>query len=98
MQDLMYLLKTGGDATDGVAKKLGTKKAPSHVRVGVLAPLSNYGYPPGSEGSVLGIGGDGLTIGVDGMKDGPRMFVPWQNVSYMADGAKYAAAMGGAKK
>ena len=96
MEELLYLLKVAGekDVQSGVAKRLGAKKAPSHVRVSTIAPLSNYGFPDGAEGAVLGVSGEGLVIGAE-ENGAPAMFVPWQNVAYMADGAGLA---GGKKK
>lgn len=84
----VYLLKVAGKASGGVEKRLG--KGTSHVRVATLAPLSNFGYPPGAEGAVLDVNDNGLVFGVDGDDNVPRAFVPWQNVSYLADGAQLA--------
>ena len=98
MQDLMYLLKVSdAKAGDAVAKKLHMPKAPSHVRLATLAPLSNYGWPTGTEGALVAVRDDGVTIGVDSGADTPRLFVPWQNVSYVGDGAKLAAERGAKK-
>ncbi len=85
-----YLLKTGKTAEKDVAQWLNVSKAPSHVRLATLAPLSNYGYPSGTDGAVLRINQSGINIGVDGREDVPRDFVPWQNVSYISDGASLA--------
>jgi hypothetical protein len=92
VEELLYLLRVGGekDVQKGVAERLNLKKAPSHVRLSTLAPLSNWGFKAGAEGAVLAIGKDGLTLGTEGNGDSPSMFVPWQNVAYMADGAALA--------
>jgi hypothetical protein len=81
---------TEGDREKDVAKWLDAKAAPGYLRLATLAKLSNFGYPPGSEGAVLRINEHGLVIGVDGRDDVPRDFVPWQNVSYISDGTLLA--------
>lgn len=85
-----YLLKVGKAAEKDAAKWLALTVAPSHVRLSTLAPLSNYGYPEGTEGALLRINDAGLVIGADGREDVPRDFVPWQNVSYISDGSLLA--------
>ena len=60
---------------------------PAWVRVSTLAPLSNHGYPPDAEGALLRVLPEGLVIGVEGVPTIPRLFVPWQNVAYIAAGA-----------
>lgn len=92
MDELYYLLKVGSDAKDTVAKRLRMKKAPSYVRLSTLAPLSNYGFPAGSEGAVVDIGAEGVVLGADGA-EAPAMLVPWQNVAYLADGTSLAKEM-----
>jgi hypothetical protein len=94
MEEILYVLRVGGekDVQKGVAERLGKKKAPSHVRVSTLAPLSNHGFPQGAEGALIGIGKDGLIVGVEGDGDAPSLFVPWQNVAYLADAAGLGAA------
>lgn len=87
MAENVYLLKVSSGVAGDVKSRLDAKKDLSHVRVATLAPLSNYGYPPGAEGSLLKVSGDGLVFGVEGNDDVPRAFVPWQNVSYVADGS-----------
>lgn len=90
MAENVYLLKVGKNAAGEVDKRLGTDSTPSHIRLSTLAPLSNYGYPPGAEGAVLGVTGDGLIVGAEDDAAVPRAFVPWQNVSYVADGTQLA--------
>lgn len=87
-----YLLRLAKSAEKDVTKWLALTAAPSHVRLSTLAPLSNYGYPPDTEGSLLRINDSGLVIGADGREDVPRDFVPWQNVSYISDGSSLAKA------
>ena len=87
MAENVYLLKVTPNAASDVDKRLGASKALSHVRVATMAPLSNYGYPPGIEGSLLGVSADGLLIGAESDDKVPHAFIPWQNVSYMADGS-----------
>ncbi len=93
MDELYYLLRVGPDAKDAVAKRLQMKKAPSHVRLSTLAPLSNYGFPPGSEGALAGVGSDGVVVGAAEGAEAPAMFIPWQNVAYLADGTMLAKEM-----
>ncbi len=88
MAENVYLLKVSSGVSGDVKSRLDVKKDPTHVRVATLAPLSNYGYPPGAEGSLLKVSGDGLVFGVEGNDAVPRAFVPWQNVSYVADGSQ----------
>jgi hypothetical protein len=91
-----YLLKVAKSAEKDVAKLLSLTTAPSHIRLATLAPLSNYGYPEGSEGALLKAGDQGIVIGADGREDVPRDFVPWQNVSYVSDGSLLAKEQGAA--
>jgi hypothetical protein len=87
MAENVYMLKVGANASGEITKCLSAKSAPSHVRLATLAPLSNWGYPPGSEGALIAVNDRGLVFGVDGNDGVPRAFVPWQNVSYVADGS-----------
>lgn len=89
-----YLLKVGKKAGKDIAKYLDLNDPPSHLRLATLAPLSNYGYPEGTEGAILRLNDHGLIIGADGREDVPRDFVPWQNVSYMSDGSMLAKSAG----
>ena len=85
-----YLLKVGKHVEKDAAKWLSLSKSPSHLRLATLAPLSNYGYPAGTEGTVLKINDHGLVVGAEEREDVPRDFVPWQNVSYISDGTTLA--------
>lgn len=86
-----YLLKVVKPIEPDAKKWLGLQQTtPTHVRLSTLSKLSNYGYPPGTEGCILKIDQYGLVIGADGREDVPRDFVPWQNVSYISDGTKLA--------
>jgi hypothetical protein len=100
VDELVYLLKVGGtvNTQQKVATLLHRQKSPSHVRVATMAPLSNYGFPEGSEGGLLGLGDNGLVIGVEGNAEAPTLFVPWQNVSYLADGSQLAKGKDGKAK
>lgn len=85
-----YLLRVTKSAGKDLKKLLDLSDAPSHMRLATLAPLSNFGYPAGTEGAVLKLADGGLVIGADGREDVPRDFVPWQNVSYISDGSLLA--------
>ncbi len=85
-----YLLKVAKTCEKDVAKWLLLGVPPTHLRLATLAPLSNYGYPPNTEGAVLRVNDHGLVIGADGREDVPRDFVPWSNVSYVSDGTSLA--------
>jgi hypothetical protein len=85
-----YLLKVGKSVEKDAAKWLALTNAPTHVRLATMAPLSNWGYPPGTEGCLLKLGEHGIVIGAESREDVPRDFVPWQNVSYISDGTALA--------
>jgi hypothetical protein len=88
-----YLLKVPKAMEKDAKKWLGLEAAtPTHMRLATLAKLSNFGYPPGTDGCVLRINEHGLVIGAEGREDVPRDFVPWQNVSYISDGTSLAKA------
>ena len=89
-----YLLKVSKNAEAEVARWLGLPKAPTHVRLNVLAPLSNWGYPPNSDSALLNINAHGVVTGQAGGDDAPHDFVPWQNVAYLSDGTKLATEVG----
>lgn len=86
-----YLLKVSDAAKGDVAKWLMVANAPAHLRLSTMAPLSAYGYPQGSEGHVLRLDTNGLTIGVPDDESIPRDFVPWANIAYVSDGTLLAA-------
>ncbi|MEW6282238.1 MAG: hypothetical protein AB1758_26770, partial [Candidatus Eremiobacterota bacterium] len=60
------------------------------VRLATLAPLSNYGYGESTVGALLAVDADGVVIGSEHDPTVPRLFVPWQNVAYLADGTLLA--------
>jgi hypothetical protein len=93
MEELIYLLKVSSqsDVQAELARRLLLDKAPTHVRVATLAPLSNYGYTPDALGAVLAIFDSGIVFGDEKNPSIPRAFVPWQNIAYLADGEKLAA-------
>jgi hypothetical protein len=88
-----YLLKVGEAAKSEIQKYLDLKAAPAYVRVATLAPLSNWGFPPGSEGAVLKVLERGLVTGQAGGDDAPHDFVPWANIAYLSDGSKLQKEM-----
>ena len=85
-----YLLVVPESAAKEVAGWLMLTKAPTHLRLAALAPLSAYGYPPGTEGHLLRIDERGLIVGVPDREDVPRDFVPWGNIAYITDGTALA--------
>jgi hypothetical protein len=89
-----YLLRVSGDIQREIADWLMLPAAPTHVRLATMAPLSAFGYPPGSEGCLLRVDERGVVIGVEDRTDVPRDFVPWQNISYLTDGASLASEQG----
>ena len=76
-----YMLKVSKGAKAETAKWLGLTDGPSYVRISTLAPLSNWGYPPGTEGSVLKIHEHGVIMGLEDSNEAPHDFVPWQNIA-----------------
>ncbi|MCA2980120.1 MAG: hypothetical protein INH41_03540 [Myxococcaceae bacterium] len=93
-----YLLKVNDSASKDVAEWLLLAKAPTHVRLATLAPLSNYGYPSGADAAVLKLTVHGVVTGQAGGDEAPHDFVPWQNVAYLSDGSGLAKELAGAKK
>jgi hypothetical protein len=93
-----YLLKVNETAARDVAEWLMLAKAPSHVRLATLAPLSNYGYPSGADAAVLKISVHGVVTGQAGGDQAPHDFVPWANVAYLSDGSGLAKEMAAEKK
>lgn len=87
MAENLYLLKLGKSAAEAMTKRLDLDVAPSHVRLSTFAPLSNYGFPQGAEGAMIGLKTEGVVVGSENKPEAPRLFVPWQNVSYIGDGA-----------
>lgn len=89
MKEIVYLLKVPEDEAlqHELSDLLGCSYIPAYVRLSTLAPLSNYGYPPGSEGGLLSVTGNGVIVGVAENPDVPRSFVPWSNVAYLAESA-----------
>ncbi len=87
MQELMYLLKVPQEQVlqEVLQDLLATTTPPAYVRLSTMAPLSNWGYPPDSEGAILAVSDSGVVVGVDGVPSVPRTFVPWQNISYLAE-------------
>jgi hypothetical protein len=88
MQQQEYIVRIAKEAEKDVAKWLHVPEAPQYVRVSTIAPLSNWGYPPGTEGFVLRISDQGLVMGCEGRNDVPHDFVPWQNIAYISDGTE----------
>ena len=89
MQEIVYLLKIpeDEDLQNQLGELLGAAYIPEYVRLSTLAPLSNYGYPVGAEGSLIGVSDRGVVIGVADDPAVPRSLVPWSNISYLAESA-----------
>ena len=87
-----YLLRVGKSAETDILKYLALEAPPSHVRLSTLAPLSNFGYPPGTEAQILRVLEHGIVMGGwSGQNDeAPHDFVPWQNIAYLSDGTGLA--------
>ncbi len=85
-----YLLKVGKAAASESAKLLELPNAPTHVRLALMAPVSNWGYPPNTVGHLLKISTQGLVMGLEDNHDAPHDFIPWQNVAYVSDGTRLA--------
>lgn len=88
MNELVYLFKVAD--SEALFEKLGyfllLDEAPHYVRVSTLAPLTNYGYGPGSEGALLAWLDEGLVYGDLDNTEIPTTFVPWHNISYISSG------------
>jgi len=89
-EDIYYLLKVALDPTAQatLASHLGLPVAPRFVRLSVLSPISNYGYPTQAQACLVAIGEYGVTVGIEGDSTAPRVLVPWQNICYLADGTR----------
>jgi hypothetical protein len=86
----LYLLECGKGVGGDFGKRLQMDGEPSHVRLATVEPLSNYGFPPGADGWVLGVSGDGVIVGSQDVAEVPHMLVPWQNIIYLGDGTSLA--------
>ena len=88
MQEFAYLLcvNENEELLIQVARHLNLSEAPRCLRVGTISPLNTFGYAPQAEASVLTWGEKGLTLGVAEDPSVPRIFVPWHNIAYVADG------------
>ncbi len=85
-----YLIQVGQSAKAEVLPLLHLVDPPTHVRLAVMAPLSNWGYPPNTVPQLLKISPLGLVIGLEANPQAPHDFVPWQNVAYVSDGTRLA--------
>ncbi len=87
MQELMYLLKVPQDQIlqEVLQDLLACAAPPPYVRLSTMAPLSNWGYQADSVGALLAVSDSGVVVGVEGADNVPRTFVPWQNISYLAE-------------
>ncbi|HEY4002475.1 MAG TPA: hypothetical protein VGO93_26625 [Candidatus Xenobia bacterium] len=92
--ELIYMLRVADAPAlhEQLTTYLGLMQAPDYVRLAVHAPLSNFGYD-GHEGQLLNIQSAGLLVGHRIATTVPRLFVPWQNVAYLADGTGLVAAI-----
>lgn len=90
--DILYVLKVADNARtkQEIARRLMLDAAPTHVRLSVFAPLSNYGYVDGVSGAVLTVNDRGISVGVADRPEIPRDFISWKNVVYFADAADLA--------
>jgi hypothetical protein len=88
MNELVYLMRVAEDDElfEKIAVHLQVKEIPHWVRVSTLAPLSTFGYGPGAEGAILTWTDAGITYGLVEDPTVPRVFVPWQNIAYIAEG------------
>lgn len=88
MNELVYLMRVAEEESvfEKIAAHLHVTEIPHWVRVATLAPLSTYGFGPGTEGALLGWNDAGITFGLPDDPSVPRSFVPWQNIAYIAEG------------
>lgn len=88
MNELVYLLKVA--ESEALFEQLGhhllLDEIPHYVRVASIAPLSNYGYGPESEGTLLAWLEQGIIYGDAENPEVPSTFVPWQNIAYISGG------------
>lgn len=91
MNELVYLLKVAESDVlfEKLAQHLLLDEIPHYVRVATIAPLTNYGYGTGSEGSLLAWLDQGLVYGDIDNPDVPTTFVPWQNIAYISGGDQF---------
>lgn len=89
MDEILYVLKVIDDPKlkQAIATRLMLDEAPAYVRLSVVAPLSNFGYPEDGEGAVLLVNKRGVAVGIKEQPEVPRAFVAWGNISYLADAA-----------
>lgn len=92
-----YLLKVSKAVEQDVTRWLGMQTPPTHVRLSTIAPLSNWGYPAGSQSALLKLSDHGIVTGMDGEDKAPHDFIPWQNVAYLSDGTALFKEMGAKK-
>jgi hypothetical protein len=88
----LYLLECAKGVGADLAKKLKMDGNPTHVRISCIHPLSNYGFPAGADGWMLGATTDGVVVGSQDHPEVPHMLVPWNNVVYVADGSALSKA------
>ena len=88
LTELIYLFRVADDEEllGAVCERLMLEEAPEWLSVSTLAPLTNFGYSEGVVGAVLALHDSGLTYGCEKDPSVPRVFVPWQNVAYVASG------------
>ncbi len=95
MQELVYLLRSpqSPEVCEEIVARLRLPEVPEWVRLATLAPLSNLGIEPGTETAIIWVDDRGVLIGVEEDLSTPRLFVPWQNVAYLADGTHLKQAL-----
>lgn len=88
LTELVYLFRVAEDEEliGGLCDRLLLDEAPEWLCVSTLAPLTNFGYAEGVVGAVLALQEGGLTYGCEKDPLVPRVFVPWQNIAYIAHG------------
>lgn len=90
LPEIVYLMAVAEAARQALRLRLLMDEDPSHVRLATLAPLSNYGFGPETTATVLALHDQGFVYGDPNNQDVPRVFVPWTNVAYIADGSALA--------
>lgn len=88
LTELVYLFRVAEDEEllQALCERLLLEVAPEWLSVSTLAPLTNFGYSEGVVGALLALHEAGLTYGCEKDPSVPRVFVPWQNIAYLADG------------
>ncbi len=88
MNELIYLMRVAESEAlfERLAEVLLVEEIPHFIRLATIAPLSNFGYKPDTEGTILALNEFGIVFGDPADTSVPKAFVPWQNVAYLAEG------------